>query len=178
MRNFKTVLPVALVLVLLLTFTFPAIAETKTDVHSVSTDASGAKIIVDKSTKTTVDSAGAIVTEKVTESTHDPKGLGNKTKVVAHTESKSLPNGDREDREKSVDSDGTVRDYSAEVKIKENDEGGATTVIESTEIVDPKGLLNKQFAETKTEIKTDAEGSVVGSTVTKKVNGTPIPDIK
>lgn len=158
----------------LLAAAFSAMADSKSDTHSESTDLNGKKLTVDVSTTSSIDSAGTVKIEREYESTQDPRGLGNKTKAWAHTQSKTLINGERKNVEESVDNAGTARDYSAEVKVKRDTGGAGTTIIKSKESVDPKGFLNKQTAEITKEIKSDSDGSVVSSTVTKEVNGKPV----
>ncbi len=155
----------------ILLFTATAYADNKVEAKSESTDAAGTTVKIQESSEHKVDSDGNVKVESHYNKSTDPKGLANKTKEKSHSEVERKANGEYKETTESVDAHGTAHKYNAEKKIDNHLDGGKTTTVESSDVVDPKGLMNKKSAEIKEEVRRNAEGAVESKTVTKKING-------
>ncbi len=161
--------------ILFLTFiiSFPTFsaADNRVSVYSETKEKSGATIIVNESSEQRVDARGTIEIENSHHRIRDPIGLMNRTSESVNTVSKIRASGDRSETVASVDTNGTSRTYSTDTEVKKHRTGGKTEVVKSREVVDPKGLMNKQTTEIKEEVERKEDGSMVSRTLTTEIDG-------
>ena len=101
----------------------------------------------------------------------DTVSATSKTKV----EMDSDGNYDRKTTSEQTDVLGTTTESKVKVKVKHDRHGNVTKSVDSKNVVDPKGLLNK----TTTKSSTSEEHNVDGSTEyhnKKKINGKTVVD--
>ena len=169
MKIVKLIVPIAVLGCCTLAF-----AENEADVHTESTNSAGTSVKTDKSHSDTVGLTGTRKIESDTERVTDPKGLNNKVKESAHAKTTIKSDGDVAQEATTVDAAGTKRHVANETDTSKNWSGGKTTTTTHTEVVDPKGLGNKQKVEVESEVATDAHGHT--KHVTKKVNGETVSE--
>lgn len=142
------------------------------------TDAHGTKVEVEHDSKREVDSDGDVEIKSNTTRVTDPKGLMNKTKESNDTKAAVDADGEKDIEKKSVDAAGTLRKGNTEVDVDKHLDGGHTTTTEKTEVVDPKGLMNKETVKVTKEVRKNAAGQVTGTNVEKEVNGDEVSNHK
>ncbi len=149
----------------------------KTKSSAYTTDASGTARKMEVEERASTDSDGDKKVVSNTETSTDPKGLMNKTTAERRTELNSDARGsyDRETSAKSVDAQGTKRTFHNETEKDVDSDGSSKTTVTSKRVEDPKGLMNKQTAEEKKTIKTDAAGQT-SMKVEKKLNGDTVEE--
>lgn len=153
------------------------LADTHGKTTTETTDAAGTTVKTETEHSDKTGWTGTRKIENVAKSTTDPKGLGNKVTESAKVETVAQKDGDSSETKTSVDAAGTKHKSEVEQDVSKNWDGGTTTTTTHRAALDPKGLGNKQTAETKEKITRDASGKT-STEVTKKVNGETVEERK
>lgn len=146
------------------------VADDKAEAHSEVTDRQGTTTVTDSSKETDVSLTGTEKSKTKVDISRDPKGLMNKTKESAEVKSRVEKDGDGSLKAESKDATGTKKRVDVDVDVDKDMDGTTTTTVETDEVVDPKGLMNKTKTETEEKIVTKPDGTQERS-VSKEVNG-------
>ena len=168
MKLSKALLPVVICGVSIVAY-----AQNEGDSHSEVVDSAGTKTTIDKEHSDKVGLMGTHTTEMKGEKVVDPKGLNNKTKESYDQVTKVERNGDSEQKTTTVDAAGTKRELTTETDTSKNWTGGNTVTTTRTEVVDPKGMMNRQKTEIEEKVVTDSQGRP--TSVTRSLNGEEVP---
>jgi len=147
-----------------------AIAETDSNSSVEAVDGHGTKIKVERSHDESDGILGGHTSETKEEVVVDPEGLMNKTKESYERKVEVERDGDVSETVTSKDALGTEHTITRSKDVDSNFAGGTTATTTTKEVLDPKGLGNKQTAEIEKEVTTHVDGTKVETTL-KKVNG-------
>ncbi len=163
-----------IILIALLSSAAVCVAE-DSHLKASSTDSSGTTVTTEKTAKDSTGLLGNRKLETEERTVVDPKGLMNKTTTSRQIQEKTSPDS-RAQLKRSVDTAGTLREESTEKSVSKHwTDSGDTTTTTSRTTVDPKGLGNKQTAETKETVDRSPDGAKK-RTVTKSLNGETVSE--
>jgi hypothetical protein len=142
-----------------------------------STDSAGTTIKSKVEENETIGLTGKRKTSARVETVQDPKGLGNKSwaKGESNTVTDAHGNVTRDTEGRAVNADGTMHNTDETVKSSRNADGSSEMKLSKKEVIDPKGLMNRQTVKTEEIVKHAANGAE-SRTVKKELNGKTVQE--